>query len=329
MFGRAGGRASKDHLGAGGFERYDEGLSSLDIDKKLLGVSTSTLSAPLSTLSVISEGLLIPAAHLPAEFASFQQDSEAAESQAADSGVLAEERLAEIWGPTFIGDPFANSAPVSDFEEMQITDKMGFWITEVKCVDETNPEWLGSDEIALAGVSVDENGDTLKIPEKYIGGGFDDGNSKSYSNWRYHWFSLREGNVWPKTYVVTTILAEKDNGGLSNALNAVWEKVGPYVKKKIADAVAGGLTPELGPIIAKIIGEAVAWVVNELVEWIIDAFKDDLFPPFIAKVTIPSMSARWNYPNGTWGNPSSGLRKAHFYGHGGHYYVRYYWKFFV
>lgn len=330
MFGRAGERASEDHLGAaGGFERFDEGLPPLAIDNKLLGVRTSTLSAPLSALRATPEGLLIPAAHLPAEFESFQQDFEAAESKAADSGVLADDRLAEIWGPTFVGDPFAESAPASDFEEMQTTDKMGFWITQVKCVDETNPEWLGSDEIALAGVSIDEDGDSLKIPEKYIGGGFDDGNSKSYSNWRYHWFSLREGNIWPKTYAVSLILAEKDNGGLSTALNAVWEKVGPYVKKKIADAVAAGVTPELGPIIGKIIGEAVAWVVDKFVEWIIATLKDDIFPPFTAKVATPSMSARWNYPNGTWGNPSSGIRKADFYGHGGHYYVQYYWKFFV
>ena len=44
--------------------------------------------------------------------------------------------------------------------------------------------------------------------------------------------------------------------------------------------------------------------------------------PEVLEVTIPAL-------RDAWGNPSSGNRYAHFYGHGGHYYVRYYWKFFA
>lgn len=330
MFGRAGERGPDDHLGAvGGFERYREGLAPLAIDRKLLGVRTPTISAPLSTLRSTPEGLLIPAAALPPDFEGFQHDFESAEEKAVESGVLADDRLADIWGPAYVGDPFADQAPDSDFEEMQTTDKLGLWLTKVKCIDETNPEWWGSDEIALAGVTVDEDGDTKKVGEKYIGGGFDDGDEKNYPNWRYTHFGLREGQYWPKTYSVTLLLAEKDHGGLSNALNSVWEKVGEHVKKAIAEAVGGVLTPYLGAVIAKAIGQAVAWIVNALVLWIIDAFKDDIFPPFTATVTTPSLSARWHHPNGTWGNPSSGIRTARFSGHGGSYQVLYYWKFFA
>lgn len=330
MFGRAGERGADDHLGAaGGFERYREGLPPLAIDRKLLGVRTPTISAPLDTLRSTSEGLLIPAAALPPEFEGFHQDFESAEEKAAETGVLSDDRLADIWGPVHIGDPFAEQSPYSDFEEMQATDKLGFWVSKVRCVDETNPEWWGSDEIALAGVTVDEDGDTKKVGEKYIGGGFDDGDEKNYPNWRYTYFNLREGKYWPKSYAVTLLLAEKDHSGLSTALNTVWEKVAEHVKKAIAEAVGKILQPYLGAAIAKAIGQAVAWIVDALVGWIVNAFKDDIFPPFTATVTTPSMSARWHYPNGSWGNPSSGIRTARFSGHGGYYQVLYSWKFFA
>jgi hypothetical protein len=328
-FGRAGQRSAEEHAGAaGGFARFEEGLAPLAIDTKLLGVKPATIRVPTEALRSTPEGLLIPSAMLPKDFESFASDFEAARESARGTEVADLERLTDIWGPFSKTDPFATAAE-SEFEELAVTNKMGFWITQVKCVDETNPEWWGSDEIALAGITVDETGDTLKVPEKYIGGGFDDGNSKSYSNWRYHWFNLNEGSVWPKTYSVTLFLAEKDHGGLSKVLNSVWEKVRDKVKEAVAKAVGGALSSLVGPAIANAIGQAVAWIVNALVGWIINAFKDDIFPPYTARVTTPSMSARWHYPNGKWGNPSSGIRTAHFYGHGGHYSVQYYWQFYA
>lgn len=330
MFGRAGTRDAESHLGgAGGFGRYNEGVAPLAIDRKLLGVRTPTISVAPSVLRASAEGLLIPSSALPSGFESFASDFEEAAESAEQSNVMSAEHLEEIWGPEYETDPYAEISTEDEFEEFAVTDKMGFWITKVKCVDETNPEFWGHDEIALAGVSVDETGDTKKIPEKYIGGGFDDGDSKSYSNWRYHWFSLREGTRWPKKYVVTMILAEKDHGGLSSFLNDVYAKVRDKVKEAIAKAVASALAGYVGQAIANAIGQVVAWIVDVFVKWIINLFKDDIFPAFVASVTTPSMSARWHYPNGTWGNPSSGIRTAHFYGFGGHYYVQYFWKFFA
>ena len=327
LFGTAGERDFDSHLAAGGFDRYDEGLPPLAIDRKLLGIR-DTVRVPRNLLRPVADGLLIPGASIPGGLENFESNFESAADKAEVTGVVAEETLMEIWEPHTLGDPFANAAGGSEFEEFAVTDKMGFWITRVKCVDETNPEFWGHDEIALAGVSVDEDGDTKKISEKYIGGGFDDGDSKSYSNWRYHWFSLREGQHWPKTYSVSLILAEKDNSGLSSFLNDVWAKIKDKVKQAIEKAVAGALSAYVGPAIAAAIGKAVAWVVDIFVRWIISLWEDDIFPVFTARVTTPSMSARWYYANGTWGNPSSGIRTAHFWGLGGHYDIRYYWKFF-
>ena len=327
VFGTAGERDLESHLAAGGFDRYDEGIAPLAIDRKLLGVS-DTVRVPRTNLTRTVDGLLIPGATIPGGLENFESNFESARRTAEQTGVASEETLVDIWEPRTVGDPYLNVSAGGEFEEFAVTDKMGFWITRIKCVDETNPEFWGHDEIALAGVSVDEDGDTKKIPERYIGGGFDDGDSKSYSNWRYHWFSLREGEHWPKTYSVSLILAEKDNGGLANFLNSVWERIRDKVKQAIEKAVSGALASYVGPAIAAAIGKAVAWVVDLFVGWIISWWEDDIFPVFTARVTTPSMTARWHYPNGAWGNPSSGIRTAHFYGHGGHYYAHYYWKFF-
>lgn len=320
IFGRAGDRDIKSHLGVGGFARFDEGIAPLAIDRKLLGFK-DTVRIPRKSFKTIPEGLLIPGG--TKEFERFTK------SMADQSSLASAEKLEEIWGPTYSSDPFS-SGPASadtDFEELSVTDKLGFWVTKIKCVDETNPE-LGHDDIALAGIAVDETGDTNKIPEKFISGEFDDGDQKLYPNWRYHWFRLSEGNHWPKAYSVTLFLAEKDHGGFSDVLNTVWLQVRDKVKSAIEAAVAGALSTYLGPAIALAIGKAVAWIISALVGWIISWFKDDLFPPFIASQIAVSMNARWNYPNGNPGNPSSPIRKATFSGQGGQYYVNYYWKFF-
>ena len=328
LFGTAGERDAESHLAAGGFERYDEGISRPAIDRKLLGLDT-TVRVPASVLRPTADGLVIPSNLVPSgRITDLESDFETAQQRGIETGVASESALQDIWGVTFESDPFAASED-SDFEEFQTTDKVGFWITRVKCVDETNPEFWGSDEIALAGVTVDEDGDTKQVGEQFIGEGFDDGDAKSYSNWRYTWFNLREGEHWPKTYSVSLILAEKDHGGLESFLNKVWQLIRDKVKQAIEKAVTGALTSYLGPVIAAAIGKAVAWIVDVLIGWIINLFGDDIFPVFSARVTTPSMSARWNYPSGSWGNPSSGVRTAHFYGHGGHYYVQYYWRFFA
>lgn len=217
---------------------------------------------------------------------------------------------------------------MDDFEPQAVTDKLGLWIRRVKCVDETNPEFWGSDEIALGGSSVDETGDLKSIAEVRIGGGFDDGDAKSYSpHWRWHWFNLREGGSnWPKSYFLTFVLAEKDMGGLSNFLQKLWDKVKSQVLAAITKAVSGGTSPWVGPL-GPVIGAAVSYAVNKIVEWFIKSWKDDIFPPSTVSCTLPSYGARWTV-NGRR-STSSNVRRAHFYGHGGHYYIEYYWKLFA
>jgi hypothetical protein len=330
MFDRYGALSAEEFLSAG-MERASEMVKTpLKLDSKLLGAKIPSI-AIRPGMSVVPDGNDVRITGMSAlrpelisrDFESARRD---VVEHAASEGVFNEQRLSEIWGP--VGDE-SNLVDPDEFEGQDFLDKLTFKIERVKCVDETNVEWPGSDEIALAGISVDETGDTKKISEKKIGGGFDDGDQKSYNpDWNYHWFNVREemvANQWPKKYSITLLLAEKDHGGLSDALNQAWAKVKKAVKDKISDAVAGALTGYLGPVIAKAIGEAVAWIVDVFVGWIISLFKDDIFPPVNCWMNHAGPYARWSI-NGVWGSTRSPTLRAHFYGHGGHYFIDYHWQ---
>jgi hypothetical protein len=337
VFGRYGELPAQAVLNEG-FTRLSDGLPPLQIDKKLLGLSTAQVQIPVNRLEATDRGLLIPQASLPRGFADFESAVSSSDAMANESGVFDMDRFSQIWGEVYENDVFSmTDGAGDDFEGQASTDKLGLYIRKVKCEDETNPEWWGDDEIALAGVSTDEDGDVKKIAENFIGGGFKDGKEKNYANWRYHWFSMREGNYWPKRYGVTFIMAEKDNGGLATFLNKLWAQVRDKVKEAIEKAleagggVIGGIfgSPEIGAAIGKLIGKAVAWAVDKLVGWLINLFKDDIFRPFTTWVTVPSFTARWNYANGTWGNPWSPLRTVRFHGFGGRYRLDYQWRIYA
>ena len=143
--------------------------------------------------------------------------------------------------------------------------------------------------------------------------------------------AVDEALGWPAEQIARELPAVRAlvilcSAGLQAFLDRVWKSVRDQVKAAIAKAIGAGLSAYLGPVIANAIGAAVAWIVDVFVGWLINLFGDDIFPIQTVSVTTPSKSARWYYPNGQWGNPSSGIRVANFYGHGGHYQVKYYWK---
>jgi len=329
-FGRAGKRSAAEHLGvAGGFDKYDSGLAPIAINRGLLGVKTPEMTVSRDMFTDTPDGLLIRR-ELMGDFDFEAVDENQSDGfDALEDEIMDRSRLEDIWGSFGSADETQTG---SDFEAA-VTDKIGLWVRRVKCVDETNPEslWFVNlhDTIAIGGQSIDEDGDVRKISERHVGSGFDDGDQKLYGNsFRFHGFSMREANHWPKSYRVIMMLAEKDHGGFQKLLNALYAHIRDKVKQAITNAVTGALAGYLGPVIAKAIGEVAAWIVDALIGWLINLFGDDVFPAHIASVTTPSMAARWRYSDGSWGNPQSPMRTAHFYGHGGHYLVNYYWKFY-
>lgn len=338
VFGRHG-KVPAEAIANNGFERSLQDTEALQVDAKLMGFAGSTISIPTSVLRPADGGLLIPSTSLvlrngdmlsAGDFQSAQSESE---QRAIESGVIDPDRFASVWGKSTNYDPYAEEAPEGDFEPQSAATGLRVWVRKVKCEDETNPEWWGDDEIALAGISTDENGDVKKIGERYVGGGFKDGKEKTL-NWSYHYFGLHEEPFWPKKFGMTFILAEKDNGGLASFLDKLWAKVRDAVKQAIekaleaAGGVVGGIlgSAEIGRVIGKVLGQIVGWIIDKVIGWLIGLFKDDIFKPGTSWLTIPSAHARWHYPNGTWGNPWSGTWWFRFSGYGGRYLMEYQWQ---
>ncbi len=201
-------------------------------------------------------------------------------------------------------------------------NRLRFRVSRVKCVDETNG-FLGSeageDEISMGANCVDESGDTSKVPAFHVAD-FDDGDFKDYAPPRIlTTFNTTEGTLYPKSYFVTLVLAEVDQGGFPDFLNKLWEKVRERVIAALAAAIGGAIGASGGPIGA-LIGAAVGYIVGKVFEWFKSVWEDDVFPPVNTQVVLPN-------PFATFGGSTDTVDAvATFKGHGGHYRVAYDWQ---
>jgi hypothetical protein len=135
--------------------------------------------------------------------------------------------------------------------------------------------------------------------------------------WRFTWFNMNEGNVFPKTYFVTMVLAEVDMGGVGDFLTALTNEIEDEV---IAALVGVVITLPFGPIIAAVVG----FTAVKVFEALQNLWEDDMFKPFTASCTIPSLTARW--PGGATDSPEHTVACS---AHGGTYQVRYDWRMFA
>jgi hypothetical protein len=231
--------------------------------------------------------------------------------------------LTEVHGQILNAQP-AGLAP------QQTLDKLEFRIHRVKCVDETGKDFNpfgdepGSDEISLAGTTVDESGDTKQVSQFKVGD-FDDGDVKTFSPpRRFTFFNLREGTEFPKSYFTTLVLAEKDqSGGLAEFVSKLFDKVKERVTAYLAAILGAEIGASGGPIGA-LIGAAVGFVVAKAFEFIKAAFADDIFPPKTISVAIKSFTQR--FAGGRTDSPEVVTR---FQGHNGTYDVTSDWRLFA
>ncbi len=200
-----------------------------------------------------------------------------------------------------------------------------FRLQKVKCLDETGSFSFGSDEIDLAGIAVDETGDTNNILKFRVGSDFDSGEQVVFSPpKRFTLFNLKEGTAFPKSYFVTMVLAEADfGGGLSEFLNKLLAKVKEKVIATLTAAIRGAIGASGGPIGA-IIGAAVGFIVGKIFDFRKNIWEDDIFQPVTARIDIPSLNARF-----TDGKTDSPDAIATFTGHNGKYQVTYDWRVFA
>lgn len=207
-----------------------------------------------------------------------------------------------------------------------------FRLHRVKCIDETNPEWPGDDEIAMGGTAVPPTGNPTKVPEFMVRDDFDDGESKTYSPPRVlKTFSL--GNVsYPADFLMVLAMAEKDNGGMSQFLQDLWEAikdevaviiaaVGAAAGLAIGGLIGGTVGTAIGGPLGTIIGAVAGAILGALVGWLISAVKDDIFTPQSAAVHLPRSNA--TFAGGALTSPQFTMD---FRDHGGHYRAYYTWQ---
>jgi hypothetical protein len=178
----------------------------------------------------------------------------------------------------------------------------------------------GSDDIALSGLTVDPAGSTGKIPEFKVGV-FDDGKVKHFSPpRRLALFDLRSGNGFPKSYVVTVVLAEKDHGGLSKLVNGLQGKVEGKLKAGLASTVGGAVGAAGGPGGAAI-GAVAGAVVDKAFGELAGLVGDEVFPPKTVSVKLSSADHR--FQGGATDSPEATLD---FKAHGGTYRIICDWR---
>ncbi len=217
-----------------------------------------------------------------------------------------------------------------DLSKLPKLSSLDFRIERVKCVDETNPEWGGDDEIVMGGLRVDHTGTTKKVGQWFVGDNFYDGKVKSYADpgRLFTSFDLTAGGAWPRGFLAVVMTAEEDGGGFAASVQAAWEKVKGKVTAVIAQAVAGVLTPFVGAAIAEALGQVVGWLVGVFVDWLLVLFQDDLFEARAAHVELPH---RWEflYNNPAhlgWTDHRLPSTSMSFVGHGGSYKVNVHWQ---
>lgn len=193
-----------------------------------------------------------------------------------------------------------------------------FHLCDVFCLDETDPEWTGEDEIHLAAVCIDAAGRIEKVGQFKIGD-FDDYDSVRYpGNGKILTHSLFYGAGWPQKLLMYLTLIEADMGGAEGTLNTLEDTL----KKSFAAAKMSGYPP------VQIASEVLDYI-SRLVFWgLQDYAPDDIFPPKMVSLTLPSPVAKWRVSNGGIVSYESISPKQSviFDGHGGRYSLSYRWS---
>ena len=215
----------------------------------------------------------------------------------------------------------------------EVNKKVKFRIHEVKCIDETNPEFWGSDEISWGGATADDKGVVDKIARKYVRGGFDDGDKKQYSPPEIiKTFSLDKDYSDLKEFMVIMALAEEDSGGMSAFIQELYEAIkaeigliltalGAAAGAAIGASIGGSIGTAAGGPIGTIIGVAAGAILGALIGWLISALQDDIFPPQAASLFLYKQNT--TFPGGSLISPQ---KELHYRDHGGHYRITYDWE---
>lgn len=168
-------------------------------------------------------------------------------------------------------------------------------LKKIKCLDETDPEWPGSDSIAAGGVTVDDK-KVQSIITEFSCGNFNDGTLKTFTPTKVL-KSFALDSVNPSTFMAFITIAEKDNGGFSKFLGDLYAAVqaevqviltelGAAAGAAIGTAIGGSIGTAIAGPLGTIIGIAAGLILGALIGWLVSALRDDIFDPQITGVIL-------------------------------------------
>lgn len=140
-----------------------------------------------------------------------------------------------------------------------------FFITKIRCKEETGWDAFGADEIYIGGTAIDENGQTNVIHAKKMGN-FDSGEWIYFNpDKQIEDFNITEnGDSWPKHYYILLYMAEVDNGNFDDFCQKLTSAIRSKVHLAIANAVGS-----TGGVYGKIIANAVYLFLYYFVPWLL------------------------------------------------------------
>ncbi|MFD4352669.1 hypothetical protein ACFWPX_08920 [Nocardia sp. NPDC058518] len=200
--------------------------------------------------------------------------------------------LAKLQNPVFLrtlGGMIPQHAPARATR----SDSLMLRVTQVRCANETNSPFgghIGEDDMWLGGTSVDESGDTKTIEPIKLGS-FDNKEVKHYQPPRnFTTFNITErGNSFPKAYLVTLVLVERDNG---KAMRTFLDRVTREIKKQVQDALIK-VGKAIGGSFGLVVGTISAWVFGELIDYISSGWRDTVFRPLTVTAHVGSYDSVW------------------------------------
>ncbi|GAB3639613.1 hypothetical protein [Spirosoma arcticum] len=235
----------------------------------------------------------------------------------------------------WIHPPSLRHPPLNPVPSPNKIKELRFRLHQVKCIDETDPEWGGNDKIGMGGVSINDKGELRKISEFRVGNDFRDGIVKDYlpNPNILRKFPLDDDYAKPKHFFVNLFMAEIDNGGFGAFLNDAYEAIrnelqvvlsalGAAAGAFIGAEIGGTLGTAIGGPIGTVIGILAGIILGALVAWIVSLSQDDVFTPLDEHqsiIVIPDATSDFG------GSDTTPVQSMFFRDHGGTYRVNYSW----
>jgi LGFP repeat len=211
------------------------------------------------------------------------------------------------------------------FATSSTIDQISARVVAIHCIDETGQPGLlgevGADDMQFGGTAISPNGEASM--NDIALGQYNDGTWSHWAPKTLFTFGLNQNDgLWPKGFIVTLILVEKDLGYYGDFMKKVMAKAKEIAQDELTKQIAAGGGsiigfPAGGPIGAGagyLAGLIAVEVVNKVFNAVDEIFLDDIFEPATTWIDVPGPHAL--FPNNTWDTDDEGWDTT---GHHGHY----------